>query len=64
VESSLDRTTRHGTVGSFAALLGERGTWMGAFVALTTTGILCYYAVVTGWCMKYFVGSLLGNIGG
>jgi neurotransmitter:Na+ symporter, NSS family len=64
VESSLGRSTRHGTVGSFAALLGKRGAWMGAFVALTTTGILCYYAVVTGWCMKYFAGSLLGSIGG
>lgn len=64
VESAVGRSTRHGTVGSFASLLGRRGAWMGAFVAITTTGILCYYAVVTGWCLKYFTGSLIGTIGG
>ncbi len=64
VESALGRGTRHGTVGSFVALLGARHAWMGAFVAITTTGILCYYAVVTGWCIKYFTGSLLGAVGG
>ena len=64
VESAVGRSTRHGTVGSFASLLGARGAWMGVFVAITTTGILCYYAVVTGWCMKYLASSLIGTIGG
>ena len=61
-ESAIGRSTRRGTIGSFAAMMGSRGVWMGSFVALITTGIMCYYSVVTGWCLKYLTGSVLGTI--
>ena len=61
-ESAIGRSTRRGTIGSFSALMGSRGVWMGSFVALITTGIMCYYSVVTGWCLKYLTGSVLGTV--
>jgi len=61
-ESAIGRSPRRGTIGSFAAMMGSRGVWMGSFVALITTGIMCYYSVVTGWCLKYLTGSVLGTI--
>jgi len=61
-ESSIGRTTRRGTVGSFTAMMGRRGTWMGGFVAIAAAGIMCYYSVVTGWCLKYFISTLLGTV--
>ncbi len=62
VESSIGRTTRYGTVGSFAAMMGPRRAWMGGFVALAAAGIMCYYSVVTGWCLKYFVATVFGAV--
>lgn len=61
-ESAIGRTTRRGTLGAFTALVGPRGAWLGGFVALTTTGIMCYYSVVTGWCFKYLISSLTGSV--
>ncbi|MBN1294161.1 MAG: sodium-dependent transporter [Candidatus Latescibacteria bacterium] len=61
-ESSLGRITRRGTLDSFALLMGKRGIWMGGFVALSTTGIMCYYSVVTGWCLKYLTASIMGTV--
>ncbi len=62
-ESAIGRHTRLGTLGSFARLAGRRGAWMGGFVALVTAGIMCYYSVVTGWCLKYLSASLTGAVG-
>ena len=61
-ESAIGRYTRRGTFGSFLALAGQRFSWMGAFVTLVTTGIMCYYCVVTGWCLKYFSAALIGTV--
>ncbi len=30
--------------------------WMGSSVALITTGIMCYWSVVTGWCRAWRAG--------
>jgi len=61
-ESAIGRTSRRGTLGSFRTLMGKGGIWMGGFVALVTTGIMCYYSVVTGWCLKYLTASLAGTV--
>ena len=61
-ESSIGRTTRLGTLGSFNAILGRRGAWMGGFVALAAAGIMCYYSVITGWCLKYFISTVLCTV--
>lgn len=62
VEYAIGRTTRKGVVASLHAMLGPRFGFIGAFVALCTTLILCYYAVVAGWCGIYVYESLAGNV--
>lgn len=61
-EFAIGKKTRHGTVGAFGRLIGKRFTWMGAFVGFCTTAIMFYYSVVTGWCIKYFVAALGGEL--
>lgn len=61
-EFAIGKSKRLGTVGGFAALAGERFAWMGAFVGFVATAIMFYYAVVTGWCMKYLVHALSGTL--
>jgi len=55
MEFGMGRATRRGPVGAFRALLGRLGVIPGVFVAFCTSGILFYYAVVTGWCAYYVV---------
>ena len=63
-ELGLGRGARRGPVGAFTAIVGERFAWMGGFVAVTTIMIMFYYSVVTGWTLKYFVASLMGELDG
>ncbi len=64
VEFSLGKETRKGPIGAFAALLGKKYTWMGAFVCICTMAIMFYYSVVTGWALKYFVAAAIGDLNG
>ena len=64
MEYALGKGTRKGTVGAFAQLLGPRYAWMGGFVALVSTAIMFYYSVVTGWCLRYLVAALSGELQG
>lgn len=57
-EYALGRKGRMGPVGTIAQQAGPRFAWMGAFVAFVSTAIMFYYAVVTGWCVYYFVRAL------
>ncbi len=61
-ETAIGRRTRRGVVGSLARLFGADRAWVGAFVALCTVAILCYYGVVAGWCGLYVVESLRGDV--
>jgi len=63
-EFGLGRGSRRGVIGAFADLVGRRYAWMGGFVAVTSVMILFYYSVVTGWALKYFFASLLGEFDG
>lgn len=58
-EYAIGQRTRRGVVGAFASLSGGRWTWMGAFVGLVAAAIMCYYAVVAGWC-AYYVATTAG----
>lgn len=57
IELSVGKKTRQGVIGSFADLMGRKFAWMGTWVAFVTAAITFYYAVVTGWCLKYFLAT-------
>ncbi len=62
VEFSIGKSTRKGPIGAFAEFVGKKYTWMGAFVAFCTMGIMFYYSVVTGWALRYFVAAVQGTL--
>ncbi|MCD6420041.1 MAG: sodium-dependent transporter [Synergistetes bacterium] len=59
-EAVLGKSTRMGVIGSFKSFLGEKYTWLGALVAWISLAIAFYYAVVMGWCVRYFVYAVSG----
>jgi neurotransmitter:Na+ symporter, NSS family len=61
-EFFMGSRSRLGNIGAFRDFMGPRNTWAGAFMAFVTVGIMFYYAVVAGWCVRYFVVSLTGTI--
>jgi NSS family neurotransmitter:Na+ symporter len=61
-EFAFGKRTRKGTVGAFAALMGEKFAWMGGWTALCATAIAFYYSVVAGWCVRYLWASLSGEL--
>ena len=63
IEFAMGKSTRFGTIGAFTRTMGRRFAWMGAWVAWTAIAIMCYYAVVTGWTIRYTLGALLGQVG-
>ena len=52
-EMHLGRKTRKGPVGAFARISENKRTWMGGWVVFVTSGIMFYYSVVAGWCLRY-----------
>ncbi|MBW3660312.1 MAG: sodium-dependent transporter [Gemmatimonadetes bacterium] len=64
VEFGMGKGARRGPVGAFAELVGDGWAWMGGWVVLCATFIMFYYTVVTGWCVRYFWASLVGEIPG
>ena len=63
-EFALGKSSRRGPAAAIGAATGARHNWMGLFIGLVTTFITFYYSVVTGWCLKYFVSSSLGDLQG
>ncbi len=61
-EIAMGKLTRKAPIGALAKTAGPRIGWMGAFIALVTTGILFYYSVVVGWGLSYFFYSITGQI--
>ncbi len=58
IEFGIGKKTRMGTIGAFGSI--NRGfTWMGGFVGFCTLAITFYYCVVTGWCFRYTIASLV-----
>jgi NSS family neurotransmitter:Na+ symporter len=61
-EFALGKRTRRGPAGAIGHLIGGKYNWLGAFVGLCTCFIMFYYAVVTGWCIKYFFATVSGGL--
>jgi len=61
-EFAIGKYARLGPIGAISKTAGKKFTWMGAFIVLVTTAIMFYYSVVAGWCLKYFISSITGNI--
>lgn len=53
-EFALGKRSRTGTIGTFRIFAGKNFAWMGLWTAWISTAIGFYYAVVAGWCIKYF----------
>jgi NSS family neurotransmitter:Na+ symporter len=62
-EFALGKRSRTGTVGTFRIFAGRRFAWMGLWTAWISTAIGFYYAVVTGWCVNYFLTAVRGGLG-
>lgn len=61
-EFAIGKSTRFGPIGAIAKTAGNKFAWMGAFIAVVTTAIMFYYSVVTGWCIRYLVSAISGNL--
>ena len=64
LEFGMGKGTRQGTVGAFVQTMGPKFAWMGAWVAWVATAIMFYYSVVMGWTIRFFVGTLTGEVPG
>lgn len=64
LEFAMGKGTRQGAVGAFVKTLGPKFAWMGAWVAWVATAIMFYYSVVMGWTLRFFVGTLTGEVPG
>ncbi|WP_026476082.1 sodium-dependent transporter [Alkaliphilus transvaalensis] len=60
-EMVMGKKTGLGTVGAFRDFVGRKYTWMGTWIAAVCLGIMFYYSVVMGWCVKYFTLALQGT---
>jgi len=61
-EFAIGKSSRMGPVGAITKTAGNKFGWMGAWIVFVSTAIMFYYAVVTGWCLKYFIAALSGNV--
>jgi len=64
LEFGMGKATRQGAIGAFVQTLGPGFAWMGAWVAFVATAIMFYYSVVMGWTIRFFVGTLTGEVPG
>jgi len=63
-EYAMGKRSRTGTVGTFRIFAGKRFAWMGLWTAWISTAIGFYYAVVSGWTVKYFQLGITGALNG
>ena len=61
-EFAIGKSTRFGPVGAIAKTAGKKFGWMGAFIVFVSTAIMFYYSVVTGWCLRYFISAVSGDL--
>jgi NSS family neurotransmitter:Na+ symporter len=61
-EFAIGKSTRFGPVGAISKIAGKKFGWMGAYIVFVSTAIMFYYSVVTGWCLKYFLSAVSGNL--
>jgi NSS family neurotransmitter:Na+ symporter len=58
-EYALGRKYRTGVVKTISRVVGKKFTWMGGFIAFVSTAITFFYSVIVGWCIFYFIHSLI-----
>ncbi len=61
-EFGIGKSSRLGPIGAISKTAGKQFSWMGAFIVMVSTGIMFYYSVVTGWCLRYFLSAASGNL--
>jgi NSS family neurotransmitter:Na+ symporter len=61
-EFAIGKSARMGPVGALSKTAGNRFGWMGAWVVFVSTAIMFYYSVVTGWCFRYFLSAISGDL--
>jgi NSS family neurotransmitter:Na+ symporter len=61
-EFAIGKSSRLGPIGAISKTAGKQFAWMGAFIVLVSTAIMFYYSVVTGWCLRYFISAVSGNL--
>ena len=52
-EFSIGKKYKKGVIGSYGSVAGQGLTFGGFFITICTLGIAFYYAVVTGWALRY-----------
>jgi NSS family neurotransmitter:Na+ symporter len=63
-EYAMGKRSRTGTIGTFRIFAGRKFAWMGLWTAWISTAIGFYYAVVSGWTLKYFQLGISGALNG
>lgn len=61
-EFAIGKSTRLSPIGAIATTAGKNFAWMGAFIAFVSTAIMFYYSIVAGWCIRYFVSAVSGDL--
>ncbi len=61
-EFAIGKSSRLGPIGAISKTAGKQFAWMGAFIVFVSTAIMFYYSVVTGWCLRYFISAVSGNL--
>lgn len=61
-EFAIGKSARLGPIGAISKTAGKQFAWMGAFIVMVSTGIMFYYSVVTGWCLRYFFSAVSGDL--
>jgi len=61
-EHIMGRSTRQAPPGAFRDFAGKKFAWFGMFLTCCGFGIGCYYSVICGWSIRYFLGAITGDI--
>jgi NSS family neurotransmitter:Na+ symporter len=61
-EFLMGSRSRLGNIGAFRDFMGRKYTWAGGFMVAVTLGIMFYYSVVAGWCIRYFTVAATGGL--
>jgi NSS family neurotransmitter:Na+ symporter len=61
-EFAIGKSTRFGPIGAISKTAGKNFGWMGAFIVFVSTAIMFYYSVITGWCLRYLIAAVTGDL--
>ncbi len=61
-EYAVGINSRKGVIGSVMATAGNKFAWMGSFMTFVATAITFFYSVIVGWCVYYFIYSVLNEL--